>query len=167
MPTLQEQDEDLAGAYSLCGQAALPGAHVDEHCGQDVYETIWYLGSIGSRVGAGRWLHELEWIDSGPSHRTAMFRRGEAAYEDVLFASDDCFNCPHSGRNVSLALGWRPVAFGRVMSGRVDALCRRCMRGRIRGEHSLMQRGMMHRSWVIKRLPILLLHLDHFSVCVH
>lgn len=55
MPTLQEQDEDLAGAYSLCGQAVVSRAGFDEHRRQDVYEAIWYLCPIGFfHVGACR-----------------------------------------------------------------------------------------------------------------
>lgn len=38
MQTVQEQDKNQSGAYSVCCEAAIPGAGVDEYCGEDVYE---------------------------------------------------------------------------------------------------------------------------------
>ena len=37
MPAVQEQDEDLASAHSICSQIALPGVGLNEHCGADVH----------------------------------------------------------------------------------------------------------------------------------
>lgn len=124
MPTLQEQDEDLAGAYSLCGQAALPRAGINEHRGQDVYEAIWYLGSIGFHVGAcGRCMSWKGWIVV-TVNQLRVFHQVEYAYHDITMA-------------FSLSVGRYPMvwnlegydSFGicdgvgcRVMSGRRDAL---------------------------------------------
>lgn len=46
MPSVQEQESDFAGAYSICGQATLPGAGIDEHCGSDVYQAIRSVDSL-------------------------------------------------------------------------------------------------------------------------
>lgn len=37
MQSMQQQEQDLAGTYSLRGQAALSGAGIDEHCGETVH----------------------------------------------------------------------------------------------------------------------------------
>lgn len=111
MPTLQEQDEDLAGAYSLCGQAALPRAGIDEHRGQDVHEAIWYLGSIGFHVGAcGRCMSWKSWIVVTVNQlRVVSSGRRCLSRWDFPFPSVDT---PWSGiwkDMIPLALRWRRV----------------------------------------------------------
>jgi len=46
MPTLQQQAPHLAGAYSLRGEAAIPGTCGDEHCGTDVYRPVGGVGAV-------------------------------------------------------------------------------------------------------------------------
>lgn len=46
MPSVQEQEQDLAGAYPVCCQAALPRAGVDEHRSADVHQTVWSVASL-------------------------------------------------------------------------------------------------------------------------
>ena len=52
MPTLQEQDEDLADPHSIRCEVALPGACVDEHCSSAVYHEIRNHSPISGRLGS-------------------------------------------------------------------------------------------------------------------
>jgi len=49
MSTVQQQAPNLAGAYSVCGQASLPRAGVDEHYRSDVHQP---LGSVGAVISS-------------------------------------------------------------------------------------------------------------------
>ena len=46
MPTVQQQAPNLAGAYSVCGQASLPRAGVDEHNRSDVHQPLGGVGAV-------------------------------------------------------------------------------------------------------------------------
>lgn len=46
MPALQEQDEDRAGAYSVCCQAALPRAGSYEYRFTHVHRPIWRVNQV-------------------------------------------------------------------------------------------------------------------------
>lgn len=50
MQALQEQDQDLTGAYSLCNEAALPGVGVDEYRGKNVHQQIWGERALSSQM---------------------------------------------------------------------------------------------------------------------
>jgi len=47
---LQEQDQDLTGAYSLCDEAALPGVGVDEYRGKNVHQQIGGERALSSQM---------------------------------------------------------------------------------------------------------------------
>ena len=51
MSTLQEQNQDLSGPHSVCGQAPIPGVGIHEYCSKDIYEKIRRDGPIGWRNG--------------------------------------------------------------------------------------------------------------------
>ena len=41
VPSLQEQEPDLAGAHTVRSQTTLPGVGIYEYCGQDVHQAFW------------------------------------------------------------------------------------------------------------------------------
>lgn len=46
MPGLQEQEQDLASAHSLCDEASISGDGVDEYSCSDVHEAIGSDGPV-------------------------------------------------------------------------------------------------------------------------
>jgi hypothetical protein len=46
MSTVQQQAQDLSGAYPICSQASVPRAGLDEHCRPHVYQPFWSVRAV-------------------------------------------------------------------------------------------------------------------------
>jgi hypothetical protein len=66
---VQQQAPDLAGVHSVCGQAALPGIGVDEHCGAHVYQPVRRVRAVITF----RLPLILDLVTNGMIRRTALF----------------------------------------------------------------------------------------------
>lgn len=81
MPAVQQQAPNLAGAYSVCGQASLPRAGVDEHNRSDVHQP---LGGVGAVISSFPHIHHH---NHDNSHLFFFAFAASSGLQDGLFSS--------------------------------------------------------------------------------
>lgn len=58
MSTVQQQAQDLAGAYPVCGQASVPRIGRDEYRRSHVYQSFWRVSAV-RKIKA-----QVEWTET-------------------------------------------------------------------------------------------------------